>query len=50
MLQLERAMGNSPRQVKKFIDLYPAILQNPQVVDIIARYKEGKKNYSPWLP
>jgi tetratricopeptide (TPR) repeat protein len=43
ILQLEKAMNNSPRQVKKFIDLYPAILQNPNVVDIIARYKKGKK-------
>ncbi|MCY7421322.1 MAG: tetratricopeptide repeat protein [Chitinophagaceae bacterium] len=43
MLQLERAMSIVPRQVKKFIDLYPAILQNPQVVDVIARYKKGKK-------
>ena len=43
MLQLEKAMGLAPRQVKKFIELYPAILQNPQVVDVIARYKKGKK-------
>lgn len=43
MLQLEKAMHNSPRQVKKFIDLYPAILQNPHVVDVIARFKKGKK-------
>lgn len=43
MLQLERAMSLAPRQVKKFIDLYPAILQNLQVVDVIARYKKGKK-------
>ncbi len=43
MLHLEKAMNNAPRQVKKFIDLYPAILQNPNVVDIIARYKKGKK-------
>lgn len=43
MLQLEKAMVLAPRQVKKFIELYPAILQNPQVVDVIARYKKGKK-------
>jgi tetratricopeptide (TPR) repeat protein len=43
ILQLEKALQKSPRQLKKFIDLNPAILQNPQVVDIIARYKKGKK-------
>ena len=43
MLQLEKAMSLAPRQVKKFIDLYPATLQNLQVVDLIARYKKGKK-------
>ena len=43
MLQLEKAMVLAPRQVKKFIDIYPSILQNPQVVDVIARYKKGKK-------
>ena len=43
MLQLEKAMVLAPRQVKKFIDIYPSILQNPQVVDVIARHKKGKK-------
>ena len=43
ILQLEKAMSLAPRQVKKFIDLYPATLQNLQVVDLIARYKKGKK-------
>lgn len=43
LLQLEKAMQKSPRQLKKFIDLHPAILQNTQVVDLIARYKKGKK-------
>ncbi len=42
VMQLENAMSQSPRQVKKLIDLYPAILQNQQVVDLIARYKKGK--------
>src|SRR3954453_11973458 len=41
MLQLEKAMQFSPRQLKKLIDLYPAILQNQQVVELIARYKKG---------
>jgi tetratricopeptide (TPR) repeat protein len=44
LLQLEKAMNKSPRQIKKLIDLYPAILQNQQVVDLIGRYKKGKKS------
>ena len=43
ILQLEKAMEKSPRQAKKFIDLNPSILQNAQVVDLIARYKKSKK-------
>jgi tetratricopeptide (TPR) repeat protein len=43
LLQLEKAIQKSPRQLKKFIDLHPAILQNTHVVDLIARYKKGKK-------
>jgi tetratricopeptide (TPR) repeat protein len=43
LLQLEKALQKTPRQLKKFIDLNPAILQNNQVVDLIARYKKGKK-------
>ncbi len=45
LLQLEKAIQKSPRQLKKFIDLNPAILQNSMVVDLIARYKKsGKKS------
>jgi len=29
--------------VKKFIDMNPAILQNNNVVDLLARYKKRKK-------
>lgn len=43
LLRLELAMEKAPRLLKKFLDLNPAILQNNQVVDIIARYKKGKK-------
>ncbi|HEX8357662.1 MAG TPA: tetratricopeptide repeat protein [Segetibacter sp.] len=43
LLRLEEAMQHSPRQVKKLIELHPAILQNQSVVDLIARYKKGKK-------
>lgn len=43
MLQLEFAMTKAPKLVKRFIALNPAILQNSQVVDIVARYKKGKR-------
>lgn len=43
LLQLEEAMEKAPKLLKKFIELNPSILQNNQVVDIIARYKKGKK-------
>ena len=43
LLQLENAMSKAPKLLKKFIELNPGILQNNQVVDIIARYKKGKK-------
>lgn len=43
LLKLEAGMDKSPKLLKKFIELNPSILQNNQVVDIIARYKKGKK-------
>jgi len=42
LLQLERAMERAPKTLKKFIELNPTILQNQQVVDLIARYKRNK--------
>jgi len=42
LLQLERAMDKSPRLLKKFVELNPSILQNQQVVDLIARFKRNK--------
>ncbi|RTL59173.1 MAG: tetratricopeptide repeat protein [Sphingobacteriales bacterium] len=42
MIQLEIAMEKAPRLIKKFIALNPQILQNQQVVDLIARYKRNK--------
>lgn len=42
ILQLEEAMGNSPKLLKKFVELTPAILQNQLVVDVIARFKRNK--------
>ena len=43
LLQLEKAMQNAPRLLKKFVELNPSILQNHQVVDLIARFRKGKK-------
>jgi len=43
LIQLETAMSKAPKLLKKFVELNPAILQNNQVIDIIARYKKGKK-------
>lgn len=43
LLQLEQGMVAAPKLVKKLIDLIPTILQNRQVVDILARYKKSRK-------
>ncbi len=42
ILQLEKAMQKSPRQLKKFVELNPSILQNQLVVDVLARAKRKK--------
>ena len=42
LLQLEEGMERNPKLIKKFIELNPSILQNQQVVDIIARFKKRK--------
>lgn len=39
LLLLQTAMERAPRLLKKFIELNPVILQNQQVVDLIAYYK-----------
>jgi len=43
LLQLEKAMHQAPRLLKKFVELNPSILQNQQVVDMIARFRKSKK-------
>lgn len=40
--QLESGMDKNPKLIKKLIELNPAVLQNQQVVDIIARFKRNK--------
>ncbi len=42
IIQLENGMAINPKLVKKFIELDPSILQHPQVVEIIARYKKQR--------
>jgi tetratricopeptide (TPR) repeat protein len=42
LIQLDTAMTINPKLIKKFIEINPAILQNQQVVDVIARYKKKK--------
>jgi hypothetical protein len=42
LANLEKALSKAPKLLKKFIDLNPSILQNQQVVDVIARYKRNK--------
>ena len=36
-------MEKAPKLLKKFIELNPAILQNNDVVDIVAKYKKYNK-------
>lgn len=42
LLQLEMGMSKNPKLIKKFIGINPAILQNQQVVDIIAGFKKRR--------
>ncbi|HEV7782715.1 MAG TPA: tetratricopeptide repeat protein, partial [Chitinophagaceae bacterium] len=42
ILQLEQAMGDAPKLLKKFVELNPAILRNQSVVDLLARFKRNK--------
>lgn len=42
LIQLELGMSKNPKLIKKFIGIHPAILQNQQVVDIIAAFKKRR--------
>jgi tetratricopeptide (TPR) repeat protein len=44
LLQLERAIYKSPKLLKKFVGLNPSILQNQQVVDLLAKFKRSRRN------
>ncbi len=43
LLQLENALSGSVKLLKKFVELHPIILQNQQVVDMIARFRREKR-------
>lgn len=43
MLELENGMSVNPRLIKKFIELDPSVLQQQQVVEIIARHKKRSR-------
>ena len=40
LLYLEQALSNNPNQIKFLIEINPSLLQNQQIVDLIARYKK----------
>jgi tetratricopeptide (TPR) repeat protein len=42
LLQLEAALVKEPRLLKKFVALRPEVLQNPTVVDLLARFKRKR--------
>jgi predicted Zn-dependent protease len=42
LLYLQQGMEAAPKILKKFISLNPSLLQNPQVVDVIAQYKRKR--------
>ncbi len=43
LLQLEIGLKKSPGLVKNFVEINPSILQNAQVVDLLARYRKLKR-------
>ena len=45
LIQLENAMAIDSKHLKTLLEINPNILQNNQVLDIIARYKSKKRNH-----
>lgn len=43
LLQLEHAMEEAPRLLKKLVELNPSILQHQSIVDLVARFKRNKR-------
>ncbi|HKP31200.1 MAG TPA: tetratricopeptide repeat protein, partial [Chitinophagaceae bacterium] len=44
LLHLEKSLMKAPKLLKKFVELNPSILQNQQVVDVIAKFKRSLKS------
>lgn len=42
LLYLEKGLQLAPKKLNQFVALHPSILQNPLVVDLVARYKRGR--------
>ncbi len=43
-LQLENAISQSPKLIKQFIEFDPSLMQNQQVVDVLARHKKNRSS------
>lgn len=43
LIQLELALASAPRQLKRLLELNPAILQHSGVVDVLARFRHKNK-------
>jgi tetratricopeptide (TPR) repeat protein len=43
LLRLEQGLEKAPKLLKSFMEMNPTILQHAAVVDLIARYRKGKK-------
>jgi hypothetical protein len=42
LIVLESALLESPKMLSRMLDLAPSLMQHPQVVDIIARYRRKR--------
>lgn len=43
LLQMEAGLSVAPKMVKRLIEVNPSVLQNQQVVDLLAKYKKGRR-------
>jgi tetratricopeptide (TPR) repeat protein len=46
MLSLENALAVNPKLIRQFVEINPALLQNQQVVEMLARHKKNKSRRS----
>lgn len=42
LLHLQKGMEAAPKLVRKFVALDPSVLQNPQIIDVLAQYKRKR--------